>query len=51
MGLAIVSAIVADHRGYIRVRQNEPKGTRLIIELPVRVQAQAQEIRNKAVYS
>ncbi|MBI3001209.1 MAG: PAS domain S-box protein [Deltaproteobacteria bacterium] len=51
LGLAIVSAIVADHRGYIRVRQNEPKGTRLIIELPVRVQAQAQEIRNKAVYS
>jgi len=51
LGLAIVSAIVADHRGYIRVRPNEPKGTRLIIELPVREQAQAQEIRNKAVYS
>lgn len=36
LGLAIVSAIVADHRGNIRVRPNEPKGTRFIIELPVR---------------
>ena len=36
LGLAIVSAIVADHRGNIRVRSNEPKGTRFIIELPVR---------------
>ncbi len=39
LGLTIVSAIVADHRGYIRVRPNEPKGTRFIIELPVRDQA------------
>jgi two-component system, NtrC family, nitrogen regulation sensor histidine kinase NtrY len=51
LGLAIVSAIVADHRGYIRVRPNEPKGTRLIIELPAREHAGLQEIRNKAVYS
>lgn len=51
LGLAIVSAIVADHRGYIRVRANEPKGTRFIIELPVREQADLLEIRNKAVYS
>jgi two-component system nitrogen regulation sensor histidine kinase NtrY len=36
LGLAIVSAIVADHRGHIRVRPNEPRGTRFIIELPVR---------------
>lgn len=39
LGLAIVSAIVADHQGYIRVRHNEPKGTRFIIELPVRDRA------------
>ena len=51
LGLAIVSAIVADHRGYIRVRPNEPKGTRFIIELPVRDQADFQEIRRKAAYS
>ncbi|MDH3442664.1 MAG: ATP-binding protein, partial [Deltaproteobacteria bacterium] len=36
LGLSIVSAIVEDHHGYIRVRSNEPKGTRFIIELPVR---------------
>jgi two-component system nitrogen regulation sensor histidine kinase NtrY len=35
LGLSIVSAIVEDHHGYIRVRPNEPKGTRFIIELPV----------------
>jgi len=37
LGLTIVNAIVADHNGYIRVRDNEPKGTTFLIELPVRV--------------
>jgi two-component system nitrogen regulation sensor histidine kinase NtrY len=36
LGLAIVSRIVADHRGYIRVHDNKPRGTRFIVELPVR---------------
>jgi two-component system nitrogen regulation sensor histidine kinase NtrY len=36
LGLAIVSAIVTDHHGYIRVRANEPKGTRFMIEFPIR---------------
>jgi two-component system nitrogen regulation sensor histidine kinase NtrY len=36
LGLAIVSRIVADHRGYIRVHENRPRGTRVIVELPVR---------------
>ena len=36
LGLAIVSEIVADHRGYIRVKNNIPRGTRFIIELPVK---------------
>jgi two-component system nitrogen regulation sensor histidine kinase NtrY len=35
LGLAIVSKIVADHNGYIRVRDNQPRGTRFVIELPV----------------
>jgi len=35
LGLAIVSRIVADHRGYIRVQQNEPQGTRFVVELPI----------------
>jgi two-component system nitrogen regulation sensor histidine kinase NtrY len=36
LGLAIVSSIVSDHHGYIRVRDNRPKGTKFIIELPAK---------------
>jgi two-component system nitrogen regulation sensor histidine kinase NtrY len=36
LGLAIVSSIVSDHDGFVRVQDNKPKGTRFIIELPVR---------------
>ncbi|MBI5468058.1 MAG: HAMP domain-containing protein [Deltaproteobacteria bacterium] len=36
LGLAIVNNIVADHDGYIRVKDNLPRGTRFIIELPVK---------------
>jgi two-component system nitrogen regulation sensor histidine kinase NtrY len=36
LGLAIVSRIVSDHSGYIRVLANRPRGTRFVIELPVR---------------
>ncbi len=36
LGLSIVSTIVADHNGYIRVQDNQPVGTRIIIELPAR---------------
>jgi two-component system, NtrC family, nitrogen regulation sensor histidine kinase NtrY len=35
LGLAIVKRIVAEHRGRIRVEENEPKGARFVIELPV----------------
>ncbi len=38
LGLAIVSAIVADHKGFIRVRDNPPRGTRFILEFPIRSQ-------------
>jgi two-component system nitrogen regulation sensor histidine kinase NtrY len=41
LGLSIVSAIVEDHHGFIRVRPNEPKGTKFIIELPAREQLAA----------
>jgi two-component system nitrogen regulation sensor histidine kinase NtrY len=37
LGLTIVNAIVANHNGYIRVRDNKPKGTTFLIELPIRV--------------
>ncbi len=34
LGLAIVSRIIAEHNGSIRVEQNNPLGTRFIVELP-----------------
>jgi two-component system nitrogen regulation sensor histidine kinase NtrY len=37
LGLTIVNTIIADHQGYIRVRDNEPRGTTFLIELPIRV--------------
>ena len=36
IGLAIVSRIISDHSGYVRVRANEPRGAVFAIELPVR---------------
>ncbi len=36
LGLTIVNTIVADHNGYIRVRDNIPRGTRFIIEIPLK---------------
>jgi two-component system, NtrC family, nitrogen regulation sensor histidine kinase NtrY len=35
LGLAIVSRIVEDHHGSIRVEENQPVGTRFVVELPV----------------
>ena len=40
LGLAIVSTIISDHNGYIRVRDNQPRGTRFTVELPITVEAQ-----------
>lgn len=34
LGLPIISRIVADHRGSIRVEDNQPTGSRFIVELP-----------------
>ena len=36
LGLAIVNTIITDHNGFIRIQDNKPRGTRVIIELPVR---------------
>lgn len=36
LGLAIVQRIITEHRGHIRVKDNEPKGTQFIIELPIK---------------
>ncbi len=37
LGLAIVNTIVTDHNGFIRVQDNKPRGSKFIIELPIRV--------------
>ena len=37
LGLAIVNTIIHDHRGFIDVQDNQPRGTRFIIDLPVNV--------------
>lgn len=34
LGLSIVNTIISDHHGFIRVKNNEPKGTKFIIEFP-----------------
>ncbi len=36
LGLAIVQAVLADHQAFVRVRDNQPRGSRFSIELPVR---------------
>jgi two-component system nitrogen regulation sensor histidine kinase NtrY len=35
LGLAIASTVVADHHGYIGVKDNDPRGARFIVELPL----------------
>ena len=34
LGLSIVNTIITDHHGFIRVRDNDPKGTKFIVEFP-----------------
>jgi nitrogen fixation/metabolism regulation signal transduction histidine kinase len=41
LGLPIVSRIVQEHNGSIRVEENHPVGARFILELPVAVEATA----------
>ncbi|MGD0886445.1 MAG: ATP-binding protein [Thermodesulfovibrionales bacterium] len=36
LGLAIASRIIAEHRGYLRVGDNEPRGTVFTIEIPIK---------------
>jgi two-component system nitrogen regulation sensor histidine kinase NtrY len=35
LGLPIVKRIIEDHNGFIRATANEPKGVKMVIELPV----------------
>jgi two-component system nitrogen regulation sensor histidine kinase NtrY len=45
LGLAIVSAIIADHHGFVRVRDNQPRGSRFIVEFPVKNKQLAKALR------
>ncbi len=36
LGLTIAGNIIADHNGFIRIKDNLPKGTRIVIELPTK---------------
>jgi len=36
LGLAIVATIVTDHHGFIRVRDNHPRGSRFQLEFPIK---------------
>jgi len=36
LGLAIVASVAADHGAYIRLKDNQPRGSRFIIEFPVK---------------
>jgi two-component system nitrogen regulation sensor histidine kinase NtrY len=51
LGLTIVSQIIEDHRGYVRALNNEPRGTRFSIELPVREYTGAAELPKKVAHS
>ena len=51
LGLTIVSQIIEDHRGYIRVRPNEPRGAKFIIEFPAQTESRLVENEKKAVHS
>lgn len=34
LGLAIVNSVVSDHNGFVRVRDNQPRGACFVVELP-----------------
>ncbi|HEV2170718.1 MAG TPA: ATP-binding protein, partial [Candidatus Binatus sp.] len=38
LGLAIVSAVVTDHHGFVRVTDNQPRGSRFVLEFPIQNQ-------------
>src|SRR6266436_1718652 len=48
LGLTIVSQIIEDYRGYIRVRANEPQGTKFTVEFPVEIE---NLVEKRAVHS
>lgn len=48
LGLAIVAAIVADHQAYIRVQDNQPRGSRFIVDFPLRRRTEVTRVAARA---
>jgi two-component system nitrogen regulation sensor histidine kinase NtrY len=48
LGLAIVSSVIADHQAYIRVQDNQPRGSRFIIDFPSRHRLEAERLAARA---
>lgn len=44
LGLAVVASVAADHHAYVRVHDNEPTGSRFVIEFPI-ARAESEEAR------
>lgn len=44
LGLAIVASIVTDHRGFVRVYDRAPHGSRFVLEFPIKDQAIVQPL-------
>lgn len=51
LGLAIVKRIIEDHNGFIRTYPNQPRGTKMIIELPATKSAMFEETEQKGSVS
>ena len=45
-----MSQIIEDHRGYIRVRANDPRGTKFTVEFPVETENFAEK-EKRALHS
>ena len=48
LGLAIVSSVIADHQAYIRVQDNQPRGSRFIIDFPSRHRLAVERVAARA---
>lgn len=48
LGLAIVASIVADHQAYIRVQDNQPHGSRFVIDFPLRRRSEVNRMAARA---
>lgn len=48
LGLAIVASVVADHQAYIRVQDNHPRGSRFVLDFPLRHRVEVARVAARA---